>query len=387
MKTWHRVFLSVCIIVMLLIPAGCSMLSPEPSAETQEEAPAVEAQDPPPAEEPTAAEAEEPAVEEATEPAAPPTTEAPTQTEAATEEPTVEAAAPEIEHSMMPESGVYFGKQFIFECNTGYNFASSAAYRIPRACDSWRNNLLERPISQDLLTFYPYLDILSAMAGYDPDWYFVSFTLFDNSNPTDGTPFYYFVELDQNLDGRGDFLIVAENLAFNKTDWTVDGLQVWQDTNKDVGSFNAVFADAQKVGDGYDTLIFDQGIGDDPDLAWVRRNPTQGAQVEFAVKRSLLADRRSLLWWVGALQGTLSPAAFDLVDGQADADFFGVDTTCGWPLGVDGIGYPKQCYVPVPTPVPTNQPAPKFVCIQPPKPTPDTCWIWFPEDCEWVCYN
>ncbi|MEE4194336.1 MAG: hypothetical protein V2J07_03970 [Anaerolineae bacterium] len=391
MKTWIKRLFSVCLLVALMATAGCSLstlISPEDDG--VEDTPAAQVENSPESPEATAADvqAEEPVSATETEAIVPTEAEAPAQTEEATEAPVAEATdAPVITHSMVPVSAVYFGKQYIFECNTGYNFASSDNYRIPRACDSWRNNLLERPISQDLLTFYPYLDILNAMAGYDPDWYFVSFNLFDGSNPVDGTPFYYFVELDKNFDGRGDYLVVVENLVFNETEWSVDRLQVWEDTNKDVGSFNAVFADAQNAGDGYDLLIFDQGVGDDPDLAWVRRNPTQPSQIEFAIKRTLFADKQSFIWWVGTLQGVLNPSAFDLVDSQSEGEFFAVDTTCGWPLGRNGTGYPKQCYVPLPTAVPTNQPAPKFVCVRPPRPNPDPCWIWMEEDCEWVCFN
>ena len=54
--------------------------------------------------------------------------------------------------------------------------------------------------------------------------------------------------------------------------WSTEGVQVFADCNHDTGGLSAELSDAPFDGDGYETKIFDSGIGDDPDLAWIRVN-------------------------------------------------------------------------------------------------------------------
>jgi hypothetical protein len=294
----------------------------------------------------------------------------------------VPAAATEISivHNSLPGSPVY-QKQLPGECNTGFNY-QPVGYQVRPPCDVWHTALLERAVSADMGTFYHYLDILSAQTGTDGDWYYASLDLFDAGMPADGVTLTYFFELDLNQDGRGDILLAVENLDLRGTAWTVDGVRAWRDLNGDVGGATAIGPDSQG-GDGYETLIFDQGLGDDPDLAWARRDPDRYQRIEFAFKPALLVGNGSFMWWGGAMRGDFDPAAFDLVDANTEKTLYEIDTTCGWIFGHEKAYNARKCFVaPDPTPKPKED-----VCVKPPPPSSDPCYIWFPEKCQWECFN
>ena len=320
-------------------------------------------------------------------------------TQVETEEVATEPAASDptdaIVHLTYPGNPV-FTQAITSECNTGYNFNSST-YKVQAPCDSWDINLLERAVSADLSQFYHYLDILSARAGLSDGWFYFSIDLFGAGVPADGVDLTYFVEIDRDQNGRGDVLISVTNLDLYGSDWTTTGVKAFQDLTGDVGGITAVRSDNLPSADGYETMVFDDGKGEDPDLVWVRRNPDRFNQVEFAIKIDLLDNDTNFMWWVGAMRGNFNPKAFDLVDSQDRASFFEIDTTCGLVYGREETYNIKKCYVaPIPTPtvrtqnsgqVATAQPT-EEVCIQPPHPDPqNNCWVWFPEDCEWVCIN
>ena len=318
----------------------------------------------------------------------------PTGTEPARPDPTAE-----IIHQTQPGKPVYT-QAITSECNTGYNF-NMVSFKVQQPCDSWDINLLERAVSADLSQFYAYLDILSAQAGISNGWLYFNIDLFEKGAPDDGVPLTYYVEIDLDQNGRGDILLSVTDLSPERSNWTVTGVKALQDLTGDVGGITAVRADQSSNGDGYETLIFDEGNGDDPDLAWARWNPDKVNQIEFAIKVNLLNNDLNFMWWVGAMRGSFNPQAFDLVDSQDSADFFEIDTTCGLIYGREEAYNLKKCYVaPVPTPTvqvqhaqpdPTQQPTPEpteEVCVQPPHPNPqDNCWIWMPDQCEWVCFN
>ncbi len=102
---------------------------------------------------------------------------------------------------------------------------------------------------------------------------------------TEGYEPAYGVEIDYDADGRGDFLLWATP-PFNK-DWSTQNLKVYRDVNHDVGGNRPDQADG-KSGNGYDKLIFDAGVGDDSDLAWVRIDPADENFIQFAFKQTLI---------------------------------------------------------------------------------------------------
>jgi hypothetical protein len=174
-------------------------------------------------------------------------------------------------------------------------------------------NLFERPFNANTMdTYFPYLDIVDLQGFKDDTWGYATITL-SNADANGHLPGKYGVELDLNKDGRGDWLILASNPS--STTWTTQGVQAWKDTDGDVGGTTPIFADKKvSTGDGYETLVFDQGKNDNTDEAWVRISPDDPKTVLIAFKLSMLGNPAS--YAMGGWAGTdaLNPAMFDLND-------------------------------------------------------------------------
>jgi hypothetical protein len=125
-------------------------------------------------------------------------------------------------------------------------------------------------------------------------------------------PGEYAVELDLDKDGRGDWLIRVT--APGSTEWSRAGVQVWQETNDDVGGVAIMTADSKpRGGDGYNQLVFDEGNGDLTDGAWARVRSGDAKTVELAFKLEMLGSPKS--YAMGAWAGTtVDPAMFDYHD-------------------------------------------------------------------------
>jgi hypothetical protein len=96
------------------------------------------------------------------------------------------------------------------------------------------------------------------------------------------------------------------------TTWSTQGAQAWKDTNGDVGGVIPLVSD-KGGGDGYETLVFDQGKGTTPGGVWARISPNDPKTVELAFKLSMLGDPASYAMgaWAGA---NLDPAMYDYND-------------------------------------------------------------------------
>ena len=160
--------------------------------------------------------------------------------------------------------------------------------------------------------YFPDLDIIDTETYQDEIWIFGSIAL-KGHDPNDQFSGKYALELDFDADGRGDWLILVSKPA--STDWTVDRVEVWQDTNKDVGGTTPMSSDnVLSTGDGYDVKVFDGGQGNDPDTAWARILPTNPLVVQLAVKRSLFEADDKYLASFWAAHDALIPAQFDFND-------------------------------------------------------------------------
>jgi hypothetical protein len=187
----------------------------------------------------------------------------------------------------------------------------AAKKRVPGG-DSFVNGLYERPFNANTMdTYLPYIDIVDTQGYKDDAWGYATITL-SGADANGNLPGKYGVELDLNRDGRGDWLILASKPA--STDWSTQGVQAWKDTNGDVGGIIPMVADKASTGDGYETLVFDQGKdSNNPDGAWVRVSPDDNKTVILAFKLSMLGNPKS--YAMGAWAGTdLNPATFDLND-------------------------------------------------------------------------
>ncbi len=271
-----------------------------------------------------------------------------------TSAPTLPPAPPEptatLAHITLPGTPTYLPAQVIQDCALGYTFTAGQPGALVSSCDSWKINLLERPLQTGSLNYTPYLDIEMAQFGADSAWFYGRMRLYAAGMPEDGSALQYFFELDLDFNGRGDILVSVQDLPLGATDWTVAGVRAWQDTNADVGSQTPIRSDAERSGDGYDRLVFDQGYGADPDLVWARRSPDGDKYIELAFKPALLGGDSSFSWWAWALQGDFDPGLFDLVDGSLEA--YQLDNTCM--LGFNGTlqGFPNQCNTAQPTQAP-----------------------------------
>jgi hypothetical protein len=176
----------------------------------------------------------------------------------------------------------------------------------------------------------------------------------------------YALELDLNLDGRGDLLVVANQPA--QGDWSTDGVQVFQDPANDVGGNIPLQPEVLPQGNGYEQKVFDAGQGADPDLAWARVDPAKPNVVWFAFKSTLINNAQKWMWGAWAQNGGLHPELFDYNDhftlAQAGYPIPGnpnyplkalaeLDNTCRWAVGFNPSGNePGLCPLPA-TPTPT----------------------------------
>jgi Hint domain len=248
--------------------------------------------------------------------------------------------------------------------------------------DSYDLNLFERPFTQKDMTYLPNVDINTFQLSSDSTWYYVFVTLM-GSDPNDPVNVDYGVEINKNRDGFGDTLIWAQPPY--TTTWSTNGVKVYTDPNHDTGGASPEKSDAKPgmpyPGDGYETVIFNQGLGDDPDLAWVRINPQNPSMVEFAFKTSLAG--KSFMWGVWADAGLKDPSKFNYNDRFTAAEagspiasnpnypikaIYAVDNTCWLAFGFKVTGYePHLCPTTAPVVKKTKPGCPSlppgFVCI------------------------
>ena len=183
--------------------------------------------------------------------------------------------------------------------------------------DYFVQGLYERPFNANTMdTYFPYMDIIHIQGFMDDTWGYLEITL-AGADKNGQFPAQYAAELDLNKKGRGEYLIRASNPA--STTWTTQGVQAWKDTDGDVGGVVPLLADNNlSNGDGYETLVFDQGKGSLADGAWVRISPNDPKSVQIAFKLSMIGSPSSFAMgaWAGA---NIDPSMFDYNDHMTHA--------------------------------------------------------------------
>lgn len=235
--------------------------------------------------------------------------------------------------------------------------------------DYYQFLVLERPFTADVMDYIDYIDLNRAEIYVSYPWMY--FTLFIEGIPPADSEAVYGVEIDLDMDGRGDWLVIGQ--VPSDSNWTSEGVYVYQDKNNDIGGPSPMYIDGVLPNiDGYENLFFDQGYGsNDPDTAWIRRDPDSPQQIQFAVKTGMVGDDNEFLWGVWAHQEMPDPALYDFHDKftladagsplKANAEYplkeiAAVDNTCRWSYGFDPVNnMPGLCYLP-PTPTPTPMP-------------------------------
>jgi len=171
----------------------------------------------------------------------------------------------------------------------------------------------ERPFNANTMdTYFPYIDIVNTFVYQDDTWVYASIVL-QNTDENGNLSGHYGVEFDTNLNGKGDYFVIATGLT--STDWVANGVKVYQDSDETVGDKIPTTSDGDVGGNGFETIIFDEGQGNDAELAWVRLAPDTSNTVQFAIKRSLLGgpDARYLVnMWAG--NELMDPSKFDIND-------------------------------------------------------------------------
>jgi hypothetical protein len=229
-------------------------------------------------------------------------TDTPYPTPQATLTPTLKAAG---DHLLVPGKP----KERVDTYLIDYNSSDYAAERITYG-DNYKANILERPFTANEMDYLGAIDIIRAnMKVTTTSWIYVIIFLAEDL-PDEGA-YKYGLELDLDENGRGDFLI--QTGIPTSLEWTVSGVQVYQDLDHDVGGSKPMFPDHGSGRTGYETLLFDSGEGDDPDLVWVRRDPETNNQFQFAIKYDLIGNT-GFMWSVWADGGLKAPDYFDYQD-------------------------------------------------------------------------
>lgn len=272
-----------------------------------------------------------------------------------TPEPTL---TPTIEHFVRPgEPGA---------ANTWVTDTSTKGLANAResGADLFHTNQFERPFTSQVMDYQAYIDLTRVNLNFSEPWVYVTFIL-EGPPPSDSTAIYA-LELDLNSDGRGDWLISGQ--VPSGAEWTTDGAKAYQDLNGDVGGPAPMNADPPNSSrDGYETLVFDEGIGNDPDAVWIRRDPSNPNNVQLAFKYGLIGNDPQFAFGGWADDGLKNPGAFDYNDfmtfDQAGSAFSTnsrypikelalVDSTCRWTYGyTPTTAFPGLCPLPA-TPVP-----------------------------------
>ena len=261
---------------------------------------------------------------------------------------------------------------------TDRDSSSTAPQRAANGGENFDQNLFERPFNANAMDiYYPDLDIKSAYLARSGIWVYIDIEMV-GIRPNGGMEGNYGIEIDLDVDGRGDWLILA---SMPQTAWSTSGVRAWQDTNNAVGNDFPISSDPPQRGNGYDQLYFDQGYNPDPDIAWARISPQNPHVVQLAFKHSLIANDQAFMWGAWTDQGVFNPAFYDYNDHFTHAEagsplpglskyyplkaLFEVDNTCRWSVGFTMTGdEPGGCPVYVPptatripaTPIPTATP-------------------------------
>ncbi|TET38318.1 MAG: hypothetical protein E3J69_01720 [Anaerolineales bacterium] len=243
---------------------------------------------------------------------------------------------------------------------------SSAALASERRAnaDTFAINLLERPFTTQVMDYQEYLDITRAELSMGPPWVYV--TIFLEGPPPAGSEAAYGVEVDLDIDGHGDWLVLAD--APPDSEWTTDGVRACRDANGDVGGPTAMIPDGPHASrDGYEDCVFDSGYGIGPDEAWIRRDPGHADRIQIAFLYSLIGNDGEFMWGAWSDEDLKDPAWFDYNDHFTSIEagspasessqyplkaMASLDNTCRWAYGFIPTGSePGVCYIP-PTPTP-----------------------------------
>jgi hypothetical protein len=267
--------------------------------------------------------------------------------------PFTETATPTVVHLATPPGTSGTSRYITDPISQDY----AAQKRAPGGSDVYAGNRYERPFTAETMDYLPDVDLARVELKVDPPWVYVTFQFVAVRAGGIGKTMYG-AEFDTNRDGRGDYLVWGSSPS--GTNWTTDGVEVWKDSDYDVGGPQPQLSDAPWAGgNGYDRRMFSGGRGTDPDLAWIRQIEG-GSKVQLAFKYTAIGNAPQFLWNGLADFGVRHPEWFDYNDHftQSEAgsplpvqsDFyplkslFGIDNTCRGAYGFTPTGEePNLC--------------------------------------------
>ena len=227
--------------------------------------------------------------------------------------------------------------------------------------DRFLDSMYERPFTSEEMVYQPDLDIITVDFAPSDDFFYFTIRLYSINAQVGGLQGLYAIEIDEDLDGRGDLLVTAENAA---DEWSTENVAVYRDENNDVGGPQPLVADAGFDGTGYDMAV---KMGGDV-AAFARIDPADELGVQFALSRALFENPDEFLWGAWADNGLRDPAQFDYNDRMGPSaagspllgdDYpvkllYNLDNTCRLPYGFPQTGsHPGECKIGI---QPTSKP-------------------------------
>jgi hypothetical protein len=332
----------IAFLILSLIMTGCNMPLTRP---TETSAPTV------------------PPESSSVSPQSEPTQFEPTQTAVITPELPTPSLPPEIVHKDIP--GAPIGKVL----QTVHDQVNTATAPNKQAFggDSFRTGKYERPFDQSM-NYLPLADLVSVqLSREDPQWIYILFKVTKPFTDDPEADTHFMVELDTDLDNRGNYLIVTG--MPKSTEWSTGSVLVLTNPDLNVGGVSVVKPDEKlSEGRGYYSEVFNNGMGEDADLAWSRLSKVDSAVAQIAFKNTLTGGGKGKFIWLpwsdaGILDWslfefndhfTLSTAGYPVKDDMTNYPLkalWGIDNTCRVPSGFTPTGtMPGLCenYDPVP---------------------------------------
>ena len=201
--------------------------------------------------------------------------------------------------------------------------------------DDFKNGKYERPFTSDM-EYLPQADLVNVrLSREDALWIYAQIKVNDKVTVNPDALTHFLIELDTDLDNRGNYLIISGPPL--STDWETGSVQVLSNPDMNVGGIDAVKPDKELTnGGGYYQEIFNNGKGDDPDLAWSRLSKDDPTVVEIAFKNTLVGgEKGKFIWLPWADVGMKDWSKFEF------NDHFTFEQA-GYPLKEDKANYPLK---------------------------------------------
>lgn len=243
------------------------------------------------------------------------------------------------------------------------NSSRSAGDKRVLSGDSYLANFFERPFTADEMRYLPEVDIQYGYISSDDNYYIFTIVLSGVNRDSKTLVGNYGVELDIDVDGRGDYSIWVKDPVVSA--WTSENVRVFRDSNNDIGGKDAYTSDAPSQGDGYDQELPNTNV----EAAFARIVPDYPAIVQIAVHKKMVDYPLEFLWGVWADAGLQDPRQFDYDDRytyrQAGSPIYGnkyyplatvhsCDNTCRRPYGFyPTYRIPNMCWSGGPALTPT----------------------------------